>query len=199
MYNSHNTTTTINNNPTINNNNTFIVVGNELGDLVRAGTVTESELIQRTILENADLRRQMRTVENIPGAVFHVTKGRSGPQRLRNVKMDGRRVAELWPEGVRTFTKTEYCKSTALRILEALQDAIASVGEDAPEALREWAREVSAALRRKMHNDIDYVTALRLYAEASSTFYKLPSEIRDPVSIGVTNIGNYIANAGTFQ
>lgn len=175
-----------------------IIVGDELGDLVRSGSITESELIQRTILENADLRRQVRTIENIPAAVFRVTKGTGGPRQLRNVRRNGGRVAELEDDDVKHSATVEYCKATALKMLRELQTAIQSVDACSPEAVREWARDVAKALEEKAYGRFDYPTVLRLYADASGKFYKLPKQHRDAVSAGVMDIAMFIAQTADF-
>lgn len=175
-----------------------IIVGDALGDLVRAGTATEADLICRTILENADLRRQVRTVENIPAAVFRVTKGRDGPQQLRNVKRHGRRVQELRAAGVEHCTTLDYCKATAVRMVDQLRAAVGSVDAAAPKAVREWAADVARELEQKKYGNLDYPTVLKLYSEASGRFYKLPKECRDAVSGGVADMAVFIADTAAF-
>lgn len=189
----HADTVNVDNRTTIN-----IIVGDKLGDLVRSGTVTESELIRRTVLENADLRRQLRTLENIPAAMFRVTKGKDGPQQLRNARLDGRRVTELQPSGAVQSTTLQYCKDTAVRMVERLQAAIASVDASSPLAVREWARDVEKALAEKAFGKYDYPTVLALYRDASTAFYKLPQDARDRVSDGVSNIALFIARDAGF-
>ena len=178
--------------------NNIIIVGSELGDLVRSGSITESELIRRTILENADLRRQLRTIENTPAAVFRVTKGTHGPQRMRNVRRDGKRVAELHEHGIVTSTAVKYCKDTAVKMVDELQKAIRAVDESSPAAVREWARDVTAQLAEKQFGNHDFPTVLKLYKDASSSFYKLPKEARDTVAGGVADIALFIPDDATF-
>lgn len=186
-------TVNVDNSTTIN-----IIVGDVLGDLVRAGTVTESELIRRTILENADLRRQLRTIDNIPAAVFRVTKGKNGPRQLRNARHEGRRVTELRDDGAATSTTLQFCKETAVRMVEELRTAIESVDAAAPPAVQEWARDVAKALAEKAFGKYDYPTVLALYRDASHAFYKLPQEARHRITSGVSNIALFIARDATF-
>jgi hypothetical protein len=174
----------------------IIVTGSELGDLVKSGSLAEGELIRRTILENADLRRMVRVVENAPGAIFQLTRGTGGPRRMRNVKLEGGRVAELTEGGVVTSAKIEYCKKTAVELVDHLQRALASVGPDAPPDLREWAAHVRAELRRKLQGDVDYVQALTLYRDASSRFYKLPAGSREAIAENVKGIQRLIDGGG---
>lgn len=173
-------------------NNVFIIVGDELGDLIKAGTVTEEELIRRTILENPDLRRQVRTIENIPAAVFRLTKGKDGPRRMRNVQRHGRKIEEYRQDGKVTHTTTQYCKDTAVKMVEQLQHVIRSVDDTSPVAVQEWAREVARELREPRFGKYDFPTVLKLYKEASSAFYKIPQEARDTISASVSDIAMFI-------
>ena len=175
-----------------------IIVGSELGDLVRSGTITESELIRRTILENADLRRQLRTIENIPAAVFRVTKGKDGPQQMRNVRREGARVQELQNEGIMSCTTLKYCKATAVKMVDELQKVVKAVDDSSPPAVREWARDVANALAEKKFGKHNFPTVLKLYKEASSSFYKLPKEARDTVAGGVADIALFISEDANF-
>ncbi len=171
-----------------------INVGSELGDLVKSGSVAESELIRRTILENADLRRQLRTLENIPAAIFRLTKGTHGPRQLRNVKREGGTVTEVSTDGPKTAATIKYCKATAVKMLDELQKAIRSVSDASPVAVQEWARDVAATLAEKTFGNYDYPTVLNLYCDASTKFYKLPPECRQTVSGGVRDIAMFIAD-----
>lgn len=176
----------------------IIVNGSPTGDLVKAGSVTESELIRKTILENADLRRMIRTIENAPSAIFRMTKGAAGPQALRNVKRQGSKACELGENGQATSGMLTYCKKTAVKMIEELQSAIQSVTDDSPPAVKEWAADVSRALNQKMCRNMDYSTALQLYCDASSRFYKLPEEAREAIASGVRDIGRFIVDFAEF-
>lgn len=176
----------------------IVVTSGPGGDVVKAGSALESELIQKTILENAELRRMIRTIENAPSAIFNLTKGASGPQALRNVRKDGRRACELRETGTETSTLVAYCKRTAVKMVEELRRAMDSVTPEAPAAVREWANDVSAAMRQKLCGNLDYPTALQLYCEASSRFYKLPEDSREAIACGVRDIGRFISETAAF-
>lgn len=171
-----------------------IFVGEDLGDLVKSGSLTESELIRRTVLENAEVRRQLRTIENIPVALFRVTNGSNGPRQLRNVKRDRRGVVEVSTVGERRVPVVEFCKNTAVKMVEELQAALRSVNNSSPMAVQEWARDVRESLNAKSFGEYDYPTVLKLYRDASSRYYKLPKECRDTVSSGVRDIALFIAD-----
>ena len=175
-----------------------IVIGNPTGDVMKAGSTLESELIRKTILENADLRRMVRTISNAPAAIFNMTKGAGGPQVLRNVKRDGRKACEIGGAGVETVGLLLYCKRTAVKMVDELQRAIDLVSDDSPPAVREWAADVSAAMRHKLFGNLDYVAALQLYCDASNKFYKLPDKARQAIAGGVRDIGRFIAETADF-
>lgn len=194
-----NSGTTINDNSFHAHIETLIIVnGNPTGDLIKAGSALESELIRKTILENADLRRMIRTIENAPSAIFRMTKGNAGPQALRNVKRDGRKACELGQEGPVKSGMLTYCKKTAVKMVEELQSAIQTVSDDSPPAVKEWAADVSRALKQKTCSNLDYPTALQLYCEASSRFYKLPEDAREAIASGVRDIGRFIVDFAEF-
>lgn len=185
---------------TINNfsNNNIVIVCDTLGDLVRAGTVTEADLIREIIMQRPDLRQQLRTVENIPAAIFRVTNGRDGPLRLRNVKMDGSRVAELRSSGVVVLAKRQFCKDMAAKLVDLVRQIVASIDDSAPPEVQEWACDMRCALVDKTYGKYDYPTALALYRTASAAFKKLPQEARERVMHSVTAIGVFIAPEATF-
>lgn len=178
---------------------TIVLAADAAADVAKAGSPMEGELIRKIILENPTLRHMLRTIENAPSAIFHLTKGSNGPQVLRNVKKVGRKACELGPKGEETTTGLiEYCKRTAVTMVTELQRAVDSVGEDSPLALREWAADVSRSLRQRVHGDVDYVSALQLYNAASSKFYKLPREYREAIACGVRDIERFIAESAAF-
>lgn len=187
-----------NHNSVVNVGAVHIILGKEHGDVVRADSAQESELIRKTILENAELRRMVRTIENAPSAIFHLTKGVSGPQTLRNVRVEGRRACELHEQGLQTSGLIEYCKRTAVKMVGELRRAVDSVTPTSPQSVREWARDVRAAMDAKLGGDVDYVTALKLYCEASSRFYRLPKASREAIACGVRNIEHFIADSALF-
>lgn len=179
--------------------NTLIVVtGDAAGDVVRAGSALESELIRTTILQNAELRRMLRTIENAPSAIFRLTKGTGGPRALRNVRLSGRRACELREGGPDTVALLQYCKRTAVQMVEELRRAVESVTADSPPAVREWAADVTKAMRQKLCGNVDYPAALQLYCEASSRFYKLPGVAREVIAGGVRDIGRFVAETAEF-
>lgn len=198
VHGNQNTANTVNDNSIHIQQLTLVVVGDPTGDVVRAGSAQESELIRKTILENASLRRMLRTIENAPSVIFQLTKGAEGPMHLRNVKKVGRRACELGPDGPESFGLIEYCKRTAVAMVEELRQAVESVTPDSPQAVREWARDVSASLSHKVHGHLDYVAALKLYSEASSKFYKLPKDAREAIAGGVRDIEQFIADTAAF-
>ena len=173
----------------------IIVTGDDLGDMVKAGSTRESELIRKTILENAELRRMVRTVENAPSAIFKLTKGVDGPHHMRNVRKQGTHACELTDQGPRVTPMIEYCKKTAISLVDELKHAVRSVGPDASQALKEWARDVDMELRKKKKN-VDYVSALELYRDASSKFYKLPH--KDAIAQDVRMIAGFMSNMAPF-
>lgn len=191
----HGTAITVGHAETVN-----IIIGTPAGDVVRAGSAAESDLIRQTILENADLRRMIRTIENAPAAIFNLTKGAAGPQALRNVRKDGRRVCELREDGVETSATLEYCKRTARQMVEELRRAVASAAssDTSPPALRQWAADVRRAMGETLCGDLNYVAALQLYCDASSRFYKLPRSSRDAIACGVRDIGRLVADSARF-
>lgn len=176
----------------------MIVLGNAHGDIVRAGSARESDLIRRTILENADLRRMIRTIENAPAAIFRMTKGRNGPRCMRNARKSGGQVEELTAEGVRTTGTIEYCKRAAGQMVDELRRAVDSVSPTSPAAVREWADDVRRELGRKLCGELNYVQALRLYCDASSRFWKLPRVSREAIACGVRNIATFVAETAVF-
>lgn len=185
------------NNTSIHTLNQYIIVtGDELGDLVKAGSIAESELIRKTILENAELQRSVLTVENAPSAIFRATKGAAGPPCLRNTRKDRHRVQEHTESGVRETTLLDYCKRTAVELVDELKGVVASVGPNAPPHIQEWARTVNDELHKKVAGDIDYVRALALYRDASRTFYSLPN--KDAIASDVRMIGSYIPDDARF-
>lgn len=190
-----NQTTIIEHQTTIQNQTNLIniFVGNELGDLVTSGSLTESELIRRTVLENAEVRRQLRTIENIPVALFRVTNGSNGPRQLRNVKRDRRGVVEMSAAGERRVPLVEFCKNAAVKMVDELQAALRAVNDQSPVAVQEWARDVRESLNAKSFGEYDYPTVLKLYRDASSKFYRLPREHRDMISSGVRDIALFIS------
>ena len=198
VHGNQNTATTVHDNSVHIQQLTIVVAGDAAGDVVRAGSAFESELIRKTIVENANLRRMLRTIENAPAAIFQMTKGAGGPQQLRNVKKVGRRACELTPDGPETSGLIEYCKRTAVAMVDELRQAVASVTDDAPPAVREWAHDVSRSLTHKVHGAVDYVSALKLYNEASSKFYKLPKPAREAIACGVRDIERFIADSAAF-
>lgn len=185
-------------NVNVNIENLVIVTSGPEGDVARAGSALESELIRKTLLENGDLRRMVRTVENAPGAIFNLTKGKKGPAVLRNVRKDGTKVAELRDTGVEHCTTIAYCKATAVAMVDELRRVVGAVDASAPDAVRQWAEDVDASLKRDLASGVDYVAALRLYCDASSKFYKLPSDVRQAIAGGVRSIGDFIAEHATF-
>ena len=180
--------------------NIVLPPGDPLGDIVKAGSAAESELIRKTILENADLRRMLRTIENAPAAIFHLTKGTGGAQAMRNVRKEGQgRACELREDGLVSSSTIQYCKTTAVRLVEELRRAVDSVTPQSPEAVREWASDVTTALRANVGGrDVDYVTALRMYCDASSKFYKLTPGARDAIAGGVRDIAQFISDNADF-
>lgn len=198
VHGNQNTATTVHDNSVHIQQLTLVVVGDPAGDVVRAGSVQESELIRTAILENASLRRMLRTIENAPAAIFRLTKGADGPQRMRNVKKVGRQACELTTDGLETSGLIEYCKRTAVAMVDELRQAADSVSSDSPQAVREWARDVSQSLSHKVHGTIDYVSALKLYNEASSKFYKLPKPAREAIACGVRDIERFISDSAAF-
>lgn len=198
VHGNQNTATTVHDNSVHIQQLTIVVAGDAAGDVVRAGSAFESELIRKTIVENANLRRMLRTIENAPAAIFQMTKGAGGPQQLRNVKKVGRRACELTPDGPETSGLIEYCKRTAVAMVDELRQAVASVTDDAPPAVREWAHDVSRSLTHKVHGAVDYVSALKLYNDASSKFYKLPKPAREAIACGVRDIERFIADSAAF-
>lgn len=175
-----------------------IVTNGPLGDVVRAGTPLEAELIRKTLLENGSLRQMVRTIENAPAAMFKLTKGAQGAQVLRNARKSGNRVAELREGGVETSGVIEYCKRTALAMVQELQRVVAGVDEASPEATRQWAADVRAALTAQIGGGCDYVAALKLYCDASTRFYKLPAAARAAISGGVRDIAAFICETASF-
>ena len=175
-----------------------IIVVNTGGDVAKAGSPMESELICKAILENPKLRHMLRTIENAPSAIFHMTKGVAGPQVLRNVKMEGKKASELRTDGIKTTSVLRYCKDTAVKMVTELKRALAAVTDDSPLAVRQWAADVRASMHQKLCGDLDYVTALQLYCDASSKFYKLPQESKDAIAGGVRDIGRFIAETADF-
>lgn len=170
-----------------------VVVAPGEGDLARAGSVLESELIRKIIIEDGALRRSIRTIENAPLAIFNSTKGKGGPRVLRNVTLAGNKAREVREDGESTTALIEYCKKTAVHMVDELRVAIASVDDSSPVAVREWARDVRKALHEPTCGGLDYVRALRLYCDASSKFYKLPKTARESIAEGVRGIRHVIA------
>ena len=165
-------------------------------DLVFAGSEQEGELIRKTILENEELRRMIRTVDNAPLAIFQMTKGTRGPQRLRNVKKEGHQVKEFTREGVKTMPIMRYCKDAAVQMMEELQRALDCVTPRSPEAVQQWAADVYDALRAKTHGNACFAEALRLYQTSEARFYKLPD--KHAVSETVKHMADAIPRAARF-
>lgn len=190
--NTTNNNTTINN--TTNNNTTNIhvhVTPDQLADVIRAGTQAESNLIQQIIMENGELRRMLRTVENAPAVLFRHTRGTRGPSHLRNVVKDGKHgVQEVRETGTVRTSVLKYCKEAAVDMVKELEKAVASVGPDHPPGVRDWARDVGAELRATKGN-VTYARALELYRDANAKFYKLPH--KDDVAGGVRGMETFIA------
>lgn len=167
--------------------NSIIIV--HAGDVVPAGSLQESQLIQKTILENPQLRNMLRTIENAPGAIFHMTKGAAGPPHLRNVRTEGRHVQEDTPNGPVTHTPLTYAKKTAVELVDELQRAVQCVTAADCCEVKAWARDIREELTKAKYRNLTYPEALKLYRDASTKFYTLPD--KDAIMEGVDAIRRF--------
>lgn len=156
--------------------------------IIMAGSQQESNFIQKVILENEELRNQIRTIENAPGAIFKATKGVDGPMHLRNVHLAGTRVHETTERGTVNHAKIAYSKTTAIKMIDELQRALGCVTATDSPALREWARDIGGELSVVKYKKLTYVQALDLYQKANSAFYKLPDADRRAIVGGVEGV-----------
>lgn len=167
-------------------------------DVVYAGSNEEAILIRDIILNNEGLRRKIRTIENAALAIFEATKGARGPQRLRNAaKTSQRTVLEYTERGIRSSQTTQYCKDTAVAMLDHLHAAFDAVGPWSPVHVREWCEDVHAALTAKKHGGMSYEEAVRLYRDGTSTFYKKVPDHAD-VASSVLSIASIIPTTARF-
>ena len=170
----------------------IIVVGDQFGDIIRAGTPEERDLIIRTILENATVRAATTNPTNVVGGIFAYTKGTKGPHKLRNVCKSKNRVTELHAEGMKTYRQLDYCRSEALRLIRILRDQADVIGRDpsAPKKLREWSQDVLALLTGG--RPPNFGEMFELYCRADPKFYRLPADKREEIAEAVKGIGYMI-------
>lgn len=177
---------------TINGNNNIIVIGDQYGDIIKAGTAEEQEAILQTILSNPQVRAATTNPYNAVAGIFQSTKGTRGPHRLRNVYKADRRVVEIGPDGCREHKQLDYCRAEALRLVRLLRHGADAVRGDpgAARHLREWAADVIEMLTGG--DPPTYGERLERYCRSEPGFYKLPKQSRDEVMTAVKNIGPLI-------
>lgn len=171
----------------------IIIVGDRFGDVIRAGTPEERDLIVRTILENANVRATTTDPANVVSGIFAFTKGTKGPHKLRNVCKHNNRVKELHAEGERTYRQLDFCRMEALKLIRILRDQADVIGRDpsAPAKLKEWSQDVLKMLTGG--RPPNFGEMFELYCRADPKFYRLPAQRREEITEAVKGIGYMIA------